>query len=361
VPILIFIIGILVGLLVSPNKAVAIGTLASTLASILIYYGLVSNGQRGSWYWLSVGGIIFGITFSLGIWFFSQGTARHVFFNEWFFKLFEALPKTEGPVLQFNSLGALLAVTIPVLCAIAIFNRHWLIRSVSSSLSLILFGMLILSASGGGWIAAFCGLAFLPFSFRKWTAWIVVPSTGVVVTVAVFCYSHTLWLQQIFSTGSLFSRVTMWENTLRLLSFKSAVAGLGLGNWASWYNNNFGESQIHVHNSFLQLYADTGILGVVALITATVVFIHLCTRILSQSPQRSWYGIGVGLIAAIFAGAIMAMYDVTATVTIMGISSYIYMSVPLLWVWAALLIVSEKKLAQSLPKAQKYNLASNLH
>ncbi len=93
IPILIFILGMLVGLLVASNKAVAIGALGSTLASILIYYGLVSNSNRGNRYWLWVGGVICLITLVLGIWFFSEGSQRIVSFNSWFFKLFRRAPQ----------------------------------------------------------------------------------------------------------------------------------------------------------------------------------------------------------------------------------------------------------------------------
>ena len=45
IPILIFVCGTLIGFIVSPDKNVAIGALSSTMASILVYYGITTNSD----------------------------------------------------------------------------------------------------------------------------------------------------------------------------------------------------------------------------------------------------------------------------------------------------------------------------
>jgi hypothetical protein len=347
VPILIFLLGMLVGLLVASNKGVAVDALGSTLASILIYYGLVSNSNKGNRYWLTVGGVICLITLVLGIWFFSEGTRRITTFNAWFFPWFEWLPKTGGSVLQFNSLGALLAVVVPGLGAVALFPGNRRLRVVAFSLGLLFLVMLVLSASGGGWIAAACGLAFVFVSWRSWMALVVVPLAGIVTAAAALCYGQTPWLQQTFATGSLVGRVTMWSNTIQLFHGRGFVAGLGLGSWTELYNRLFRENQIHIHNAYLQLYTDTGVLGVIAFVAATVVFVHVSRGMLPPSRQDSWHGVRVGMISGVIAGAVMATYEVATTVTVVGVTSYVYLSVPFLWVWAALFAVwAQKRLAR---------------
>ena len=56
---------------------------------------------------------------------------------------------------------------------------------------------------------------------------------------------------------------------------------------------------------------------------------------------------GVGLIGSIIAGAVFACYDVTITGTVVTATSYIYLSIPLLCVLAALLVVSNTRLSLS--------------
>ena len=94
IPILIFICGTVIGFIVSPDKNVATGALSSTMASILVYYGITTNGGASRKYWLWAGGIICLITLLLSLWFLSQSNHRVLFFNQWAFNLFSGLPKT---------------------------------------------------------------------------------------------------------------------------------------------------------------------------------------------------------------------------------------------------------------------------
>jgi hypothetical protein len=79
-PIMIFIIAMLVGLMLAPYKEMAFGALSSTLASILIFYGIVSNSEFGNKYWLWVAVIICTLTLTMSVWFFAQGHGRQFFF-----------------------------------------------------------------------------------------------------------------------------------------------------------------------------------------------------------------------------------------------------------------------------------------
>jgi hypothetical protein len=343
VPILIFMLGTLVGLLVASNKAVAVGALGSTAASILIYYGLVGNGERGNRYWLSVAGVICAITMVLAIWFFSEGTARYVSFNTWFFKLFAWLPKTGGSVLQFNSLGALLAVVVPGLGAIALFPGHRRLRIAAFSMGLVCLVLLILSASGGGWIAGACGVGFVLFSWRRRSIMALASSYAAFFLAIGAFYHRWSWAAPTFSTGSLASRFHFWRDTVELMIGGHLVTGLGLGGWLEVFTRQFGQNPGHIHNNYLQLFADTGVLGVLALVAAAIVFMRLASEAVSLRGPDGRYGVAVGLAGGIVAGAVMAMYDVTTTVTVQGGIDYVYLSVPFLWVWAALFAVWSQK------------------
>lgn len=349
VPVLIFSLGMLAGFLAAADKEVAVGVLGSTFASMLIYYGLVSNSRRGNRYWLYAALIICAITFLLGIWFFSQGSARYVSFNEWFFKLFTGIPKTPGPILQFNSLGTLLAVVVPALGAIVIFTNRRAFRTGAQILATVFLGMLILSDSGGGWIAAFCGLAFAAIWWRRWTALVLVPAAGTAAWMVAVFYHRVSWIAPTFSTSSLTGRFRLWVDTLQLVGGSHTMTGLGLGSWADLYQQYYGEVQIHIHNAYLQLYTDMGFLGMLSLVAAAVVFIRLVKRMRSSSRHHLWYGAGVGMAAAIIAGAVMAVYDVTTYVNVTGTAGYVYLSVPLLWVWAALFVVAHRRLTAEKP------------
>ena len=82
IPIIIFICGTLIGFIVSPDKNVATGALSSTMASILVYYGITANSGASRKYWMWTGGIICFISLLLSLWFLSQSSHRVLFFNQ---------------------------------------------------------------------------------------------------------------------------------------------------------------------------------------------------------------------------------------------------------------------------------------
>lgn len=345
IPILLFILGTLLGFMVAADKEVALGGLATTLASAFIYYGIVSNSDANSTHWLWMAGTICVIALLLSIWFFSQGNGRQFFFNQWTFGLFEGIPKNNGPQLSWNTVGALLAVVIPPLFSITLFNNVRSLRVSALIIGLIFLVILFLTISGGGWIAVTCGLAFVLMCWRWRILKVVIPAIALIVSVIVVFYDKTPWLIQAFSWDSLMYRVReIWLKTIPLFEKYEILTGLGPGCWNAQFITQYGANNVHLHNSYFQLYADTGILGMAALIVAAVVFIRISWGIIKSSRQNPWYAMGVGLLGSIIAGAVFACYDVTITGTVLTATSYIYLSVPLLWVLAALLVVSSKHL-----------------
>lgn len=149
--------------------------------------------------------------------------------NQWAFNLFAGLPKTSGPVLQLNTIGALLSVVIPPLFVFFCFKYNINIRIMALTLCTFFVGMLFLSDSGEGWLAAIAGLAFILVCWRRWLLWLFVPAGALLISVAMIFYHSIPWLRATFSIGDLKSRVTLWQNTVTLLKGKAAVLGLGLG------------------------------------------------------------------------------------------------------------------------------------
>ena len=338
IPIIIYCVGLLIGFMVSPNRAISSEALLTTFASILIYYGLVNNGGRGRSYWLTMASVCGVIILGLVIWFFSQGDPRLMYFNEWLFKLAATLPKTGGPVLQFNSIGIFLGVVMPLFLSVELFSKGTT-RWIMLTAGLLLSASLFLSASGGGWGAAVCGLIFVLAAWRMWSLWLTVPAVGVVIAVIAANYHKFSWPSQIFSTESLSSRIDIWVKTIDLMK-KSWFTGLGLGTWSEVF-----KVWIHSHSSYIQLWADTGLVGVLAFIVAAVMFLRIAWRIVKSPRQSHWYGIGVGIIGGMLAGAAASVFDVI-TYGAFRAPEYHYLSIPLLWIMAALFVISYRRLRE---------------
>jgi O-antigen ligase len=349
IPILIFICGTLIGFIISPDKNVAVGALSSTMASVLVYYGVTTNSRASRKYWLWVGGIICLITLILSLWFLSQSAHRVLFFNQWAFNLFSGFPKTRGPELQLNTIGALLAVVIPSLFVFVFFKYAANVRIIALTLCLLFSGMLFLSDSGAGWLAFFLSLAFIFVCWRRWLLGVFIPIGGMLGGFGAIFYNKITWLRITFSTASLMGRVTLWKNTFTLLKGRAAIFGLGLGSWLKVYSSHYGSNVPPiVHDSYLQLYCDTGVLGLIAMVLAVLIFIRFLINVLQTSLRNSVNWVGIGLIGSIVAGAVFAIFDVTISVTYVNDIGYIYMVLPLLWIGAALIAVVNFKFSREL-------------
>jgi len=343
-PILIFIIGSAVGFFIATNKDTATGALISLLASILIYYGMTSNSDRGKKYWISLGAIIIFISLIFSVWFFSQGQSKQFLFNQWTFDMFKSVPKSPGVSLGLHGIGALFSAVIPVALGALLFSRNKKYRIWLAVLSLLLAFILFLSVSGGGWIAFSIGVIFILICWRRRSLFFLIPISGLIIGLFLFYYSKTIWLPYSFSNMAIPSRYNLWVNTVPLLGDLHSFFGLGLGNWAEVYNNYYHSAEIHMHNNYFQIYTDMGIFGVLAISFAIVIFSVTAYKIMKSSGGGILKGLGIGLIGSFLGGAFFNMLDVTLTGTIKENGSYIYLSIPFLWIWAAFYSVTYYKL-----------------
>ena len=343
-PILLFLVGCLVGIFVAPDKTVALAAFSTTIGSALIYYGLTGNGTASNRYWINVSGIIGLLILAATIWFLSQGNGREYAFNKWAFQLFRWLPRTDI-TLQMHGLGSVLAVVVPPLIAGAIFSRLKWLRLLYLVAGLFFLFCLVLSDSGTGWLATIFGLAFVFLAWRLWTIAVMIPAAALITALILDVYSKFASLSQSLSTIKLLERVHIWANTLPLFTGKYIFVGLGLGSWYDKYQVQYGITVQHIHNNYLQIYADCGILGVLAMVVAYVIFVQLTIRIVTASKNNAWYGPAVGLAGGIVAGAFFAFLDVTTNGIVILDNHFMYLSIPVLWIWAALLVTAQKKLS----------------
>jgi O-antigen ligase len=188
-------------------------------------------------------------------------------------------------------------------------------------------------------------IAVMPVCVRYWYTRHIFSRTLFDIPILLFIagsiifYSRTDWLQTTFATWSLEGRFVLWDNTLTLLKGKATFFGLGPGAWRAIYNAYFNDTAVHVHNAYIQLYCDAGILGFIGMVMAAVITLRFSIHILKKHRDSSLYWIKAGLISAVIAGAVFAVFDVTTTITYVNSSGYVYLALPLLWLFAAFIAV----------------------
>ncbi len=345
IPIAIFALGLGAGVLLSPARGMSLLAAQTFLSCILIYYGLVNNSTRPGYYWQGVGLAYVTGALLIAMSYFAVGRdTLHIFFNTWVFRLADALPKLGGSLTDLQVTDGALVPLVPLMLALVLCGRSvW--QRLCFGLALLFFlGLLILSASGRGWLALLIGFSVVFFYFRPGRVWWLFPlySAGTLAfTAASF---HRLdWLQQVLPTHALSGALSLWRQVLALLKWPH-IAGLGLGTWPVAYQKAYGGNGTALYSSYLELLADMGVFGLAALLAGGWALARLCLGLYRAERDSPWFGVAVGLLGGVAAGAVQALFEVT-TGTFRSGEVGQYLGLPLLWGWGALLVVSLDHLA----------------
>lgn len=343
IPILIFTFGLIIGFIVSPDKPISWQGLNTYLASILMYYGLVGNTYAKENYWKTVGGLMCLIIVALTIYTIFNGNNRYYFFNEWLNIQPQLASEIKVVRSSYNTPGAALGIAIPFFFAMAIFLRRSRLRYIIIGILVVFSFFLFLIGSGGGWLAAFVGSVFVLAIWKLWTLSFSLPVLGFATWVTISSLSKTsslakTWIAKMFPVSSVTSRFQYWGETINLLH-GHVLTGVGIGVWFELYPHGKWPV-INPHNNYLQVFSDTGLFGIIAMLGAAVAFVYICYAILRSSTKNKHNGIAIGIIGSILAGMVNAFHEVnTSAAIVSGKSITNYIAIPYIWFLAAFLVV----------------------
>ena len=225
------------------------------------------------------------------------------------------LPPAQGPRLNPNDVGGLLATMLPFVAWGVL--RHWLLDESSVSakgkmvwlrvlwawvaLALVLFGLLMTS-SRGAWLAcAVAGLIgglwwlIVPLETngkgQKWIA-LGLAVAGLIIAVVI----GTLWLvaeeisfARFFDPGTWFNRLEFQWNSL-ILAKDYMLTGAGLDGFMMLYSTYALLIHVgyifHSYNLLLAIAIDQGLLGLLALVWMWVMFAALAWRYIGRPKQE---------------------------------------------------------------------------
>ena len=226
------------------------------------------------------------------------------------------LPPVQGPRLNPNDVGGLLAMMLPFVAWGVL--RHWLLEESSAgterrlvwlrvlwawvALAIVLFGLLMTS-SRGAWLACAVagllgGLWWLVMPLEpngKGQRWIALGLAVVGLVIAVVI--GTLWLvaeeisfAQFFDPGTWFNRLEFQRNSL-ILAKDYALVGAGLDGFEMLYSAYALLIHVgfifHSYNLFLSIAIDQGLAGLLALLWMWVLFAALAWRHIGRPKQES--------------------------------------------------------------------------
>jgi O-antigen ligase len=174
------------------------------------------------------------------------------------------------PFVTPNTLAGYLAMIFPL--ALIYKRKAWL--------ALPLFLALLLTKSIGA-LLSLCLALILYFYLRdRSKKRDILIFLGLILTLIfiflVRAQAQKEHLQPLFST---IARLSYWQDTLAIIKTRP-LSGVGLGNF------NLALSR-YSHNSYLQIWAETGILGITALVWLVILILRSSLRALKEAPEQA--------------------------------------------------------------------------
>jgi len=288
IPIALFTVGAVVGLIVSPKFSISLGAFQCILATSLFYYSWVNYPRLATLMkWL----ISLAVLCAL-VWIIFAAV-------EW-----NMDPISSGQLKPtYHGLALFLIILATVFTGMAIFSRNKIAKLIGGFVCLFIFIGLILLVQDS--------------------------------------------LPRLISGESVDVRLPRWGTTIDMIE-DSPVVGLGLGCWAfTYHGTELISHPTHVHNAYLELYSNTGFLGALALIITLIIGLKLARDIVKSPRSNPWYGFGIGVLTACFITLIVGVVESAPVgVAIVSGNTYYYTSSPAPWILAGLVISAHRLLSE---------------
>jgi len=173
------------------------------------------------------------------------------------------------PFVTPNTLGGYLAMIIPL--TLTDKNRVWFIIPI--------FFALLLTKSLGALLSIFLGLVIYFYLRGNLEKRGIIFLFGLLVIIGLIFITRTATQKQhIQPIFSAVMRLNYWKETLKIIR-TAPLTGVGLGNF------NLIQSR-YAHNSYLQVWAEMGILGIASFLWLIVMVFKSALKNIKDSPNK---------------------------------------------------------------------------
>lgn len=219
-----------------------------------------------------------------------------------------------------GGLGAMCAIGLVVLIASPGVRFRWL----SVVVALVLFGTLLLSGARSAWIALAVGIVAAGFQRVKLSTRhsLLFGATGLSLVALVLIFAPEIRAKWMGGGIGEEARLWFWRGSLGMIR-DSPVFGHGLGSFAyasplylgralgtDWQSHFHNELQaFHAHNDFLEILAETGIVGGVLLALQALMLLRrhpvslppIAVCLVIAVFNAAWFNTPLAIIALLFA------------------------------------------------------------
>jgi putative inorganic carbon (HCO3(-)) transporter len=293
------------------------------LFGLTLYVSLVNwpplrkTPQLAAWFMLSVAGGMALISPPITAW----KTEFRLFRLPQIYDLFRSIPIDLGETIHANVLAGLLVIALPLFVALSLrsgWSKSPWPRRLCLLGSLLLFVVLVLTQSRGGYMAAAIALALV--TGLRWPRlfW-----GGPVVLAGAVAVIFWLGPNQVFEAigadstfGGASFRVEMWTNSLYALS-DFVFTGIGIGTFRQVMPLLYpfllispdNASFVHAHNLYLQIGLDLGLPGLVAWLALIINVFALLIPVLRRRDRILQWTLASGVLGGLVAMLVHGFLD----------------------------------------------------
>lgn len=215
----------------------------------------------------------------------------------------------------FQMPGDLAGYLGPILCLSLSLSFSKLKRRIKYFLrieSILFLGLLIVIISRGAWIGFIMGICFLGLLEKKkifYITLVLLLILGIITPYLIKTPGSDVWgcLQSgfLFSDASSLDRKVIWQTAMRMIEDKP-IFGQGLSTFMGNFTR-FGKDYYYLkegiipyaHNCYLQIAAETGIVGLVSFLTLIGTFFIYTITSLTKMQDKLYHAVLSGISAGI--------------------------------------------------------------
>lgn len=218
-----------------------------------------------------------------------------------------------------NDFSNYMVTLLPIVASLALLNfrKRWL-RIIVAAVALMAFACILVSTVRSAWVALLLAIPLFMFTRnRRMTIWALVVIVVVLAMVHILPPMARLQIINFFDIKSWDSmhRQILWAMGFRMF-LSSPITGLGLGtfmyNFTSFMPKDYpvGDWGIsYTHNCFIQMLAETGLLGLIAFLLIIGVLFTYSFRVIKKIKQQQEFYILCGLIVSLFTYLVSSFFD----------------------------------------------------
>ncbi len=230
-----------------------------------------------------------------------------------------------GTFGNVNRVGGFLAASLPLLTGLFLLSEKKQHRLGIGISIFIVFSLIILTESRGAWIGLITAIIIYDTGYLK-KIWIYFKKSNfkiILSSVSLGIFTTFVYLLYSMNVASSLGRIFIWKVTSHMI-IDNPVFGIGHGNYpvkyldyqANFFTNisntvyfDFAANLKQAHNQYLEILAETGVVGLLLFFVLIYVVYRLCSKLINRACNEPLSHIGRMLRASTTVIIVHSFFD----------------------------------------------------